>query len=56
MKTAKGKKPNLEEFIKQDRIIIKQLKRLNKRFRIQPIKQNDELFTELFILPRFRQN
>jgi uncharacterized membrane protein YdbT with pleckstrin-like domain len=56
MKTAKGKKPNLEEFIIQDGIIIRRLKRLEKRFRIQPIKQNDELFTEMFILPRFRQN
>jgi hypothetical protein len=56
MKTAKDKKPNLEEFIIRDGIIIRRLKRLEKQFRIQPIKQNDELFTEMFILPRFRQN
>ena len=56
MKTAKGKKPDFEELIKQDRIIIKRLKQLNNRFSCKPFKQNDELFTELFILPRFRQS
>jgi len=56
MKTAKGKKLILEEFLKQDRRIVRRLKRLEEKFRIDPIKQNDELFTELFILPRFRHN
>jgi hypothetical protein len=52
MKTTKSKKPNPEESIKQNWII----KRTEKVFEIKRIKQSDELCTELFILPKLRQN
>jgi hypothetical protein len=52
MKTAKNKKPNLEETIKQNWII----KRMERRFGITRVKQYDGLCTELFILPKLRQN
>jgi hypothetical protein len=53
MKSAKSKKPNLEETIKQNWID----KRMGKRFGDKPpLKHGDELCTELFILPKLRQN
>ena len=44
--TAKSKKPNLEESIRQNLIIIKRLK---KYFRNKSVKPIDELISELFI-------